>query len=120
MGGSEAVLEGEVLGRGSATLRMPQQGLQVHFKQEQVQGLLAPGTWVVADQAGRAVGAEVNNKQVWTKGVFWGKITFQGRDPSLPGWLKLSASQAPLPPSQQLISRGLHLQTMDCQRQQFR
>ena len=63
-----------------------------------------PGRWMVAREDGRLVQIAVNPSH--------------GHDPLLPGWLKVQDGQ-PVPPSNLLIQRGIHVTTERCKEQVF-
>lgn len=87
--------------------RLPTQGEMVlHFSRPATgyQGGYVPGRWMVAREDGRLVQIAVNHPH--------------GHDPLLPGWLKVQDGQ-PVPPSNLLIQRGIHVTTERCKEQVF-
>ena len=89
-----------------------------------------PGSWVVVDKEGRAVLTPVNTPQVGAAlcsavlcalCLFTTKLykNLQGRDPLLPGWLKVERGGRVVAPSDSLIQRSLHLVTESCREQRF-
>ena len=110
------------------------------FLQLQAFGNLLAGSWAVVNKQGIVVRVPVNTPQVFFLPAFGQKdmtLLMQGRDPHLPGWVKVQSGQVilqlyikeafskqvdlsqVLPPAPSLVLRGLHLTTHSCTKQQF-